>query len=319
MPADEKKYAFAQAVVVLFSPHLQMRSILRTAVISLGFKNVFDFGDVDQARLAVIERMPDLVMFDLDTEPAKICALAREIRESNVCHDPFVPIFVLSWQPNLGMVNSIMEAGVDDVVVLPISMKTIYERIDALIRNRPEFVVTANYIGPERRSAGRERHDALGLGTIKVPNSLRYKTLGDQAAIASPESIREFRARVEHHRVNRYAQRIQWLIDQILSDKTAGKETQAETMQRHDEIGRLIESTAFDLRTHGHAELLEITDSMVRLLEFARARHGAQFYDFLRLHAMSINATLLEREGAAALVTQALTETASYLDKVEAL
>ncbi|MFM2129038.1 MAG: hypothetical protein RL477_584 [Pseudomonadota bacterium] len=318
MAGEDKKYAFAQATVVLFNPQAQMRSILRSAMQGLGFENVLDYGEFDQARFAVIERAPDLVLLDLDSEKDKVCGLVREIRNTNICADPFVPVMVLSWQPNMVVVNNIMEAGVDDMIVMPLSIKMIYERIDALIRNRPEFVVTSSYVGPERRSGGREKIDALGLGTIKVPNSLRFKATGDQAAMASIEAINEVKQKIEHHRVNRYAQRIQWLLDQILSDKAKKIEDSAVTVQRHDEIGRLIEDTSFDLRARGHVELLEITDSMMRLLDFVRARHSKQFYDFLRLHAMAINATLLEREGAAQLVAQALEETASYLDRIEA-
>lgn len=318
MPAQDKKYAFAQATVVLFNPQVQMRSILRSAMQGLGFENVFDYGEFDQARFAVIERAPDLVLLDLDSEKDKVCGLVREIRNTNVCPDPFVPVMVMSWQPNMPMVNTIMEAGVDDMIVMPISIKLIYDRIDALIRNRPEFVVTASYVGPERRSGGREKIDALGLGTIKVPNTLRFKATGDQSAVASIDVINEVKARIDHHRVNRYAQRIQWLVDQIQKDKAKKTEVPTVTVQRHDEIGRLIEDTSFDLRARGYMELMEITDSMMRLLDMVRARHSKQFYDFLRLHAMAINATLLEREGAAALVAQALQETASYLDKIEA-
>lgn len=318
MSGSDKKYAFEQATVVLYNSQAQMRSILRSAMMGLGFETVLDYGDVEQARFAVIERGPDLVLLELDSEQDKVCGLVREMRNTNICADPFVPVMALSWQPNLQVVNNVMEAGIDDLIVMPISIKMIYERIDALIRNRPEFIVTASYVGPERRSGARARVDALGLGTIKVPNALRYKATGDREAMASAEVIDAVKARIEHHRVNRYAQRIQWLVDQITGDKAKKTETPAITVQRHEEIGRLIEDTSFDLRAQGHVELLEITDSMTRLLDFVRARHSKQFYDFLRLHAMAINATLLEREGAAALVAQALEETANYLDRIEA-
>lgn len=316
--ASDKKYAFNQATVVLFNPQAQMRSILRSAMMGLGFENVLDYGDMDQARFAIIERAPDLILLDLDNERDRICGLVREIRNTNICADPFVPVMAFSWQPNKTLVNNVLEAGIDDLILMPISVNLIYKRIDAIIRNRPEFVVTASYVGPERRSGGREKEDDLGLGTIKVPNTLRFKTTGDEDAIASQKVIDEVKARIDHHRVNRYAQRIQWLIDQILGDQAKKTEKASVTLERHDEIGRLIEDTAFDLRTQGHVELLEITDSMARVLEFVRARHTRQFYDFLWLHAMAINATLLERESAAALVRQALEETASYLDRIEA-
>lgn len=314
----DKKYALDKAVVVLFNPALHMRAILRSAMTTLGFQHVLDYGDLQQARNAVIERGPDLVLLDLDADRAAVCRLVREVRNSNLCADPFVPIIAFTWSPDLAMINTSMEAGVDDIIAMPISLKLIYDRIDILIRARKDFVVTSSYVGPDRRSSERGMEDELGLGTIKVPNNLRFKATGDREAMASSDAVSEVKARIDHHRLNRYAQRIQWLIGEILKSKGDGSEIAKITIQRHDEIGRLIEDMAFDLRTQGHVELLEITDSMTRLLDMVRASHRPQFYEFLRLHAMAIIATLLERDGAANMVKQALKETADYLDRVRA-
>lgn len=314
----DRKYALDKAVVVLFNPQLHMRAILRSAMTSLGFQQVLDYGDLQQARNAVAERSPDLVLLDLDNETNAVCRLVREMRNSGLCADPFVPIVALTWNPERSMVNNSMEAGIDDLIAMPISLKLIYDRIDILIRNRKEFVVTSSYVGPDRRTSDRNAVDELGLGTIRVPNNLRFKATGDRDAMASTEAVGEVKARIDHHRLNRYAQRIQWLIGEIQTAKENDTEVGTVTAERHDEIGRLIEDMAYDLKTQGHPDLLEITDSMSRLLDMVRAQHRPQFYEFLRLHAMAIIATLLERDGAAELVGQALKETASYLDRLHA-
>ena len=318
MVAPQKKYSLDQATVILFNPQPPMRAMLRSAVMGLGFQTVLDYGELKQARNAIIERAPDLVLLDLDGEKDAICGLVREMRNSNLCADPFVPVMVFSWLPNMALVNNVMEAGVDDLIVMPISIKTIWDRVDAMIRHRPEFVVTSSYVGPERRSGGREKIDALGLGTIKVPNTLRFKAMGDKESMATTDAVNDVRARISHHRLNRYAQRIVWVIDEIHKSHVTKTEVGTVTVQRHDEIGRLIEDISYDLRAQGHMELLEIADSMMRLLDTVRARHSPELYEFLRLHSMAINATLLERDGAAALVAQALSETAGYLDRIEA-
>ncbi|MFT5538676.1 MAG: CheY-like chemotaxis protein [Alphaproteobacteria bacterium] len=92
----DNKYALGQAAVVLFNPHLYMRTMLRSTLMGLGFKDVFDYGELDRTRDAIIERAPDLVLLDLDEEKEKTCNLIREIRQTNISENPFVAIIALS-------------------------------------------------------------------------------------------------------------------------------------------------------------------------------------------------------------------------------
>ena len=91
-----KQYDLEQATVVLFNPLGQMRATLRDAMLVLGFRNILDFGDLERARNAIIERSPDLVLLDLDREHDAVCDLVREVRHSRVCADPFMVIIALS-------------------------------------------------------------------------------------------------------------------------------------------------------------------------------------------------------------------------------
>lgn len=319
MLLTDKKYALEKAVVVLYHPVAHTRAMLRSVVMGLGFAQVQDYSELRPARTAITDRGADLVLLDLDNEGAAVTKLMRDIRIRGASADPYVPIIGFSWSPDLRTVNSGLEAGVDDVVAMPISHKVIAERINVLIENRKAFIVTASYVGPDRRTGARGQEDELGLGTITVPNNLRFKATGDADAMASESAIATTQASIDHHRLNRYAQRICWLVDQIRAGKVPqGKNPGTLAAERHDEIAYLIESMAFDLKMQGHSELLEITDSMQRVLDVVRATPRDQYYEFLVLHAKATNATLMAREGAQDMVAAALRETASYLDRVTA-
>jgi DNA-binding response OmpR family regulator len=311
--AAEKKYAFDQATVVLFNPLSQMRATLRDAMLVVGFRNILDYGDLERTRTAIIERAPDLVLLDLDREKESVCTLVREVRHSNITADPFVVIIALTWHPSLETVNNSLEAGVDDIITMPISIKLINERIDALIRNRKEFVVTASYVGPDRRTGESARTDPIGLGTIRVPNNLRFKAAGDVEAAASADSVTAVQARINNHRLNRYAQRIAWLIDETLKVKASGNELPAASAKRLDEVAKLTDDLAFDIEVLGQVELLDICDSMVRVIENIRSTPTRQFYELLKVHAFAITATLMETDGAADLVIQALNDATAKL------
>ncbi len=311
----DKKYAFDQVTVLLFNPVAQMRATLRDAMLVQGFRNIIDYGDLERTRAAIIERSPDLILLDLDRERVEVCKLVREIRHSNLCADPFVVIIALSWNPSIEAVNNSLEAGVDDIIMMPISIKLISDRIDVLIRNRKDFVVTSTYVGPDRRGPAHTRPDALGLGTIRVPNNLRFKATGDVQAAASDDAVVAVKAEINNHRLNRYAQRIVWLADETLKLKALGREVPAASGKRLDEIASLVDSLALELESLGQVELLEICDSMVRVVENIRGTPTTRFYELLKVHAFAVTATLLDREGAADLVIDALNNARTRLNE----
>lgn len=308
MDEVRKKYVLENANVVLFNPLSQMRATLRDAMLVLGFRHIFDYSDLERARNAIVEQSPDLVLLDLDRHRRQVCKLVREVRQSKISQDPFMVICALSWNPSAESVNSSLEAGVDDIIMMPISIKLLSDRIDMLIRRRKNFVVTSSYVGPDRRTGDRAGDDPLGLGTIAVPNNLRYKATGDEQAVASTENINVVQSRINNHRVNRYAQRIAWLADETIRELKENTLTSSARIERHEELARLIEDLASDLQLQGYGELLDITDSMSNVLEGIVGTPTRQLYELLKVHALAVTATLLDKEGASELVIQALNE-----------
>ncbi|MFT5540732.1 MAG: DNA-binding response OmpR family regulator, partial [Alphaproteobacteria bacterium] len=312
----DQKLTLDQATLVLFNPRAQMRATLRHTLLGLGFRNILDFGNLGHTRSSIIERSPDLVILDLDCEKEGICTLVREIRHSKLCEDPFLVIIALSWHPSLDAVNSSMESGIDDIITMPISTKLLSERINTLIRHRKNFVVTSSYVGPDRRTGDRIENDPMEPGTLKVPNNLRYKAMGDTEAAASPEFINEMQTRINNQRLNRHAQRIVWLIDESLKADPTGTKITDVNKQRHAEIANMIEQLAYDLESQGYVEMVEICDSMENVLDFLRHSANKKFNELLRLHAFAVTATLMEREGAAELVIAALNEATAHLERL---
>jgi DNA-binding response OmpR family regulator len=186
----EPKHTLEKVTMVLFNPVFKMRTTLRQAMIGMGFRDILDFGDIDSTRKAIMDRNPDIVLLDLDRERDAVCKLVREVRHSQVCADPFVVMMALSWHPSIESVNNSLEAGVDDILTMPLSIKAITTRINELIHNRKHFVVTQTYVGPDRRSPSRRESQPNDVvGTIQVPNNLRYKTTGDETAAASGDAV----------------------------------------------------------------------------------------------------------------------------------
>lgn len=103
------------------------------------------------------------------------CQTFSAIRHNELGTNPFICINGVAWSPKQALVNKVMGSGADVLVAAPISPSLILDRIEALVRSRKPFVVTSDYIGPDRRFLD-DRGNEIEL--MEVPNSLRAKALG---------------------------------------------------------------------------------------------------------------------------------------------
>lgn len=100
-----------------------------------------------------------------------------------------------------------IDCGVDDVIIRPFSTAFAEERIRTLVKARKPFIVTSDYIGPDRR-----RDEDRGIGSanrIEAPNTLQVVTEGDEDAIDEANRwIAEARRTVESERIRRLCMRV---------------------------------------------------------------------------------------------------------------
>lgn len=281
-----------------------MRATLREALHAIGFRNIIECTNLEQTQEAVVIEPPDLLLLDLDRSKDDVCTLVRDIRHGKCAKDPFIVIMALTWKPHMDKVNSTMAAGIDDIVMMPVSMKILNDRIDKLIKKRKNFIVTQEYVGPNRRADNRADDE---LGAIDVPNRLRHKATGDEAAAASIEAVDEARNRVDHHLLNRYAQRIHALLDILTSENKEKENDQVETEVCLDEMGDIIQELKARINDNDkYGELKDICHSMEDLLALLRQGTAKRLFDLMRIHAHAVTATLMDQEGASDLIVKAL-------------
>ena len=165
-------------VEILFGePERQLRSNIRLALRNEKFENVIDVENVGQVRQLLVTRAPDLVIIDADTKGGSIAELIHDVRYGNIGGNPFVPFIVTMWQPTEYTVSAVANSGADDLLVKPISPQQLVDRIKVLTDKRKPFVVTSDYIGPDRRKDSSRGSD---IPLIEVPNTLSAKIGGDK-------------------------------------------------------------------------------------------------------------------------------------------
>lgn len=306
--AETNGYDLSQVSVVMFNSTPGMRRTLHDTFGSLKIRKIRDCRDLEVAGEAVVNIEPDILFLDLDKNTDAVCAFINDIRHSNVGLNPFMVIMLVTWNSDEPIIAEAMRAGADDIVSMPVSINVLMARIDNMIRNRKQFIVTTDYIGPERRKDERARADSSDdIGTIVVPNSLRYKAAGDAEAAAHADVIEDANKLVNRHLLHRMMTE----LSQLATDLEAQVKDQDQIEIPDDILGHmsdLLSAVTNQIDTGGLDNLKELAGSMNRIMTMilAAPEPSENMFEILKLHGQAIGATLWDRDGAADLVVTAL-------------
>jgi CheY-like chemotaxis protein len=166
-------YEFAEMLVC--DPVGSHRAASRSALYSLGCRQIEIVGNLRDFVEALDQRPPDVAICEAQVGGAELCNLIRGLRQGGQSYNPFTIIIVTAWAMNPALTTEISNAGADGVLLRPFSAAMLDQRIRAHVLQRKPFVVTDDYIGPERRAAGLRPSTAL---TFAPPNSLKAKIDG---------------------------------------------------------------------------------------------------------------------------------------------
>jgi response regulator RpfG family c-di-GMP phosphodiesterase len=169
----------------------------------------------------------------------------------------------LTWEPTPERVRSVVNAGIDDLLTKPISSGHLTSRIKALAMARKPFVVTSEYIGPDRRSLEERKS---GIPQVEVPNTLNVKVSGQENYIDVLKSIDSVIAEINVQKLERYGVQIGFLIDHILPSLKNGlvDSTNEAFLDRLLAVGN---DTARRLVGTKYAHVSELCDSLVKVTE----------------------------------------------------
>ncbi len=230
-------YHFEDVSLVVVGANRDIRSSIRTSLRDEGFLNVRDTHLIARARGWVTADPPDLLIADADALHGDACRLFHGIRHQELGYDPVVPIIAIAPLRTPRQIRQIVDAGPDHILVEQLTIKQLLERVHLLVLGRKPFVVTADYIGPDRRNAPRP-DESPSAPLIEVPNTLRAKATRSEDEEALRRRLAKTAAEINRRKMERDAVQIAWLTPRIVD---AG-----ETWDRERDLERLI-ATAEDL------------------------------------------------------------------------
>ena len=207
-------------LVVFGEQNVQVRRTVADSLRHNGFRNTQDTDKFDDVRSAIEQDQVDVLICDADLGGRDACDLVRRVRNHEIGSNPFLVTIVLTDDSTPSTIRRLIDSGTDDIVMKPVSVGGLMKRIDALTRSRKGFVVTTDYVGPDRRKGPRPGTQEIPV--FKVPNALRFKAEGGIDMAAFQRSVDAARCTVNEQKMERHAFQIDYLADRIVPYYEAG-------------------------------------------------------------------------------------------------
>lgn len=151
-------YRFDRLRTLIVDDNVHMRKMLSAIVRAFGVNSVYESPNASHAWEKLRHLNPDIVFLDWMMPGMTGLELVRQIRTSNECPNPFVPIIMLTGHTQVEHVRQARDAGVTEFLAKPISAKGVLARMISVIESPRSFVRTAEYFGPCRRRRSSEEY-----------------------------------------------------------------------------------------------------------------------------------------------------------------
>ena len=144
-------YRFDRVRVLVVDDNAHMRKLVMTILQAFGVLQISEAESGERAWTVLRETNPDVVVLDWVMEGMSGLDLIQMIRTNPQAPNPFVPVIMLTGHTSLDHVRQARDAGVNEFIAKPVSVKTMMSRLVAVIEHPRPYVRTGVYFGPCRR------------------------------------------------------------------------------------------------------------------------------------------------------------------------
>ncbi len=248
----------------LGEPNEQVREGMRSTMRDYGLRRTRSFSRIADLIGAIKEAPPDLLIISDDLDPTMFDAV-RDIRHFKIGRNPFLMISLMVRADNDGAVKRAILAGADDVMIKPVSPGKLMERVAHITNNRGPFVVTNDYLGPERRRAGDPRPSQIKQ--LHVVNTLKSIVDGKRLTMAElSRAVEGNMKEVMSARLDSHGLKLGWVCAHILKayeEKRIDKELEERLLI----LVSVLEDAGRTAQSLGEQDLSQICTQMARQVE----------------------------------------------------
>ena len=166
------RLSYDSVEALIYDPVSANRTATRAALYSLGFRRTETVSSLEAMVEAIQKTPPDIVLCEAQGAAEELCRAIQDMRQGSAGYNPFIVIIVTAWEKSAALISRVVNSGADDLLLRPFSTAVLGARIETHIERRKAFVITTDYVGPDRRrDAGRGSDSDM----FDPPNSLKMK------------------------------------------------------------------------------------------------------------------------------------------------
>ncbi len=147
-------YRFDRLKVLVVDDNAHMRKLVTTIMQAFCVLHIFEADCGQKAWTSLRETNPDVLVLDWVMEGMSGIELVQKIRTDPQTPNPFVPVIMLTGHTHIDQVRQARDAGANECIAKPVSVKTMMSRLVSVIEHPRPFVRTSVYFGPCRRRRG---------------------------------------------------------------------------------------------------------------------------------------------------------------------
>jgi two-component system chemotaxis response regulator CheY len=151
-------YRFDRLKILVVDDNVHMRKLVVTILQAFGVLQIYEAEAGQRAWAILRESNPDVIVLDWVMEGMSGLDLVKMIRTNPQTPNPFVPVIMLTGHTHIDRVREARDAGVNEFIAKPVSVKTMMTRMVAVIENPRPYVRTQGYFGPCRRRRGADEY-----------------------------------------------------------------------------------------------------------------------------------------------------------------
>jgi CheY-like chemotaxis protein len=151
-------YRFDRLRVLVVDDNAHMRKLVITILQAFGVTQIAEAESADRAWQSLRDSNPDVIILDWVMEGMSGIELVRLIRSNPQAPNPFVPVVMLTGHTSPDHVREARDAGINEFIAKPVSVKTMMSRLVAVIEHPRSYVRTKGYFGPCRRRRAVQEH-----------------------------------------------------------------------------------------------------------------------------------------------------------------
>ncbi len=178
-PKSRSRFNLSKTVVLVFDPTPLGLAIVSQILTGFGARKIHRCGTIDEAKQVVADFEVDLMIIDAMAESGEGYEFVRWLRANVPEPNRHTPVLLTAAHTRASDVANARDCGSHFIVAKPLSPIVVLERIIWIAKEGRAFVLSDQYVGPDRRFAKgavadhprRRREDQIGLRDEASPES----------------------------------------------------------------------------------------------------------------------------------------------------